>query len=177
MSECKLWEAIADHLWPQFATGLPKRPRAHGQCTTSTCTLHPQLQQSTWTFLHMDRVILLLVLPTCAIVHCTCLSHGLSTDCMWGQPSCFWSCQWRNSFACFILWGQGGDWCHLVLSFAGVQLAFEMSIASGGVDAVLLSQSCTHTSFSERVQIYAKWKISSHPTCSQLWFLARLYPY
>ena len=51
---------------------------------------------------------------------------------------------------------EGGDWCHLVLSFAGVQLAFEMSIASGGVDAVLLSQSCTHTSFSERVQIYAK---------------------
>ena len=50
----------------------------------------------------------------------------------------------------------GGDWCHLVLSLAGVQIACEMNIASGGVDAVLLSQSCTHTSFSERVQKYAK---------------------
>ena len=40
----------------------------------------------------------------------------------------------------------GGDWWHLVLSLAGVQIACEMIIASGGVDAVLLSQSCKYTS-------------------------------
>ena len=51
---------------------------------------------------------------------------------------------------------EGGEGCDLVLSLAGVQIACEMNIASGGVDAVLLSQSCTHTSFSERVQKYAK---------------------
>ena len=56
-----------------------------------------------------------------------------------------------------FLWVEGGEGCHhLVLSLAGVQIACEMNIASDGVDAVLLSQSCTHTSFSERVQKYAK---------------------
>ena len=156
----------------------PKTPRAHGQCTTCTCTLHPQLQQSTWTFLPMDRVILLLVLPTCAIVRCTCLSHGLSTDCMWGQPSCFWSWQWRNYSASFIFcgWREGSrEGCHLVLSLAGVQIACEMNIASGGVDAVLLSQSCTHTSFSERVQKYAKWKISTHLASSRPVLISRTF--
>ena len=163
MSECKLWEAIADHLWPQFATGLPKTQRAHGRCTTCTCTLHPQLQQSTWTFLPMDRVILLLVLPTCAIAHCTCLSHGLSTDCMWGQTSCFWSWHWRNSSTSFIF--GVGVLCHLVLSLTGVWIACEVDIVACGVDAISLSQSYTHTS--EKVQECSKWKISS-----QLWFLA-----
>ena len=50
----------------------------------------------------------------------------------------------------------GREGIGVTLFSALLELAFEMSIDSGGVDAVLLSQSCTHTSFSERVQIYAK---------------------
>ena len=71
----------------------------------------------------------------------------------------------------FHFWG--GTLCHLGL--AGVQIACEVNIVASGVDAFSLSQSYTHTSV--KVQVCSKWKISSHMASSQLWFLARLYPY
>ena len=127
--------------WPMYYLYLhPSPPIAaeyldfltHGQSNTASCTSHMNTLYLPIPWpeyrLHVRATKLLLVL---AVEKLFCKFH--------------------------FLWVEGGEGCHLVLSLAGVQIACEMIIASGGVDAVLLSQSCKHTSFfDERVRIYAK---------------------